>query len=403
MCADLGGIILKELNYFNFIPKIKSKKNYKFIYILIILSIIFSLGLWQNYRYNKFFMTFKNYFADYNYAQANNLLLTHETYNPFKSLRLKNDLKIFFDSELSKLSAEIKDKNTDDKNILWELNEISRYNVESADEISRIASSSDFLKYSIENYNNGVKYFSKNDYTEAVSCFEKVSSLDLNYGSSLKYMNKSRNSIKQNIFNYCDELADNDYYTKAISILDENSSLIKNDIDVENKISEIKKRQQEYFDKNSEIVEASSLALTSDITPDNINSLNIQSNTQYLLNVNLNNQKTYIYKGSKDKWSLIKTFPCSTGISGEETPTGSFTTLEKGDWFFSNKYNQGGKYWTQIVGDILFHSVPFDRDKTTVVDYTLDEPASHGCIRLSISDSKWIYNNIPKGSKVIIK
>ena len=100
---------------------------------------------------------------------------------------------------------------------------------------------------------------------------------------------------------------------------------------------------------------------------------------------------------------MVKTCPCSTGISGEETPTGSFTTKEKGDWFFSNKYNQGGKCWTQIGGDILGHSVPFDRDKTTVLDYTLNKPASHGCIRLSISDSKWIYNNIPKGSKVIIK
>ncbi|WP_294156095.1 L,D-transpeptidase [uncultured Clostridium sp.] len=394
---------MKEISYFNFITKIKRKKNNKLIYILIMISVICLFSLWQNYRYNKLFMTFKNYFTDYNYAEANNLLLTHETYNPIKSLKLKNDLKVFFDSELSKLSSEIKDKSTDDKNILWELNEINRYNIESADEISNIASSSDFLKDSIENYNNGIKYFSKNDYTEAVSYFEKVSSLDINYSSSLKYMNKSRDSIKQNIFNYCDELSDNDYYIKAISILDENSSLIKNDVDVESKISEIKKRQQDYFDKNSEIVEASSLALTSDITPDNINSLSIQSNTQYLINVDLNNQKTYIYKGSKDEWSLIKTCPCATGISGEETPTGSFTTLEKGDWFFSNKYNQGGKYWTQIIGDILFHSVPFDRDKTTVVDYTLNEPASHGCIRLSISDSKWIYNNIPKGSKVIIK
>ena len=394
---------MKEINYFNYIPKIKNKKNNKFIYILIVLLIICLLGFWQNYRYNKLLITFKDYFKDYNYAEANSLLLTHEMYNPIKSFRLKNDLKVFFDSELSKLSDKIKEKNTDYKNILWELNEINRYNIESTDEILHMTSSLDLIKDSNENYNNGVKYFSENDYIEAISCFEKVSSLDLNYSSSLKYINESRDSIKQNIFNYCDELSANDYYSKAISILDENSSLIKNDIDVENKISEIKKRQQDYFDKKSEIVEASSLALTSDITPDNINSLNIQSNTQYLINVDLNKQKTYIYKGNKNKWSLIKTCPCSTGIAGEETPKGSFTTLEKGDWFFSNKYNQGGKYWTQIVGDILFHSVPFDKDKTTVVDYTLNEPASHGCIRLSISDSKWIYNNIPKESKVIIK
>ena len=216
-------------------------------------------------------------------------------------------------------------------------------------------------------------------------------------------MNKSRKNIKENVFKYCDELVNNDYYSNALSIIDENNLLIKNDIDVKNKILEIKNKQQEYFDKNSEVIEASSFALVRDITPNNINTLNIQSDTQYLINVDINNQKTYIYKGKEDNWSLVKTFPCSTGIHGEETPKGSFTTKEKGDWFFSDKYDQGGKYWTQIVGDILFHSVPFARDKSTVLDYTLNEPSSHGCIRLSITDSKWIYNNVPKGSKVIIK
>ncbi|WP_283112987.1 L,D-transpeptidase, partial [Lactobacillus gallinarum] len=28
---------------------------------------------------------------------------------------------------------------------------------------------------------------------------------------------------------------------------------------------------------------------------------------------------------------------------------------------------------------------------------------SHGCIRLSVPDSKWIMNHIPDGTKVVIK
>ena len=28
---------------------------------------------------------------------------------------------------------------------------------------------------------------------------------------------------------------------------------------------------------------------------------------------------------------------------------------------------------------------------------------SHGCIRLSVPDSKWIMDNIPNGTKVVIK
>lgn len=394
---------MKKLKNYNVINKINYIKNYKFIYIFLILLFISILVFFENYRYNKLFINFKDDFNDYNYAKANNLLITDEQYNPIKMLKLKNDLTSFFDSEILKLSNEIKNKDSSDENILLELNEIQRYDIISIDKISDVANLSESLKDSSTNYNNGVKCFSTQDYTNAISYFDKVSSLDLNYSSSLKYINESRYNIKQNIFEYCDELVENDYYSKAISILEENSSLIKNNNDVQNKISHIKNKQQDYYDKNSEIAEASSQALISDIMPDNINSLDIDSNTQYFINVDLNNQKTYIYKGKKNNWSLLKTFPCSTGITGEETPVGSFTVHEKGDWFFSNKYNQGGKYWTQIVGDILFHSVPFDRDKTTVLDYTLNEPASHGCIRLSITDSKWIYNNIPKESKVIIK
>ena len=161
--------------------------------------------------------------------------------------------------------------------------------------------------------------------------------------------------------------------------------------------------QQAYYDKNSSIAEASSEALTSTITPSNINTLNITSNTSYLINVNLDNQKTYVYKRKNNNWNLVRTCPCSTGISGEDTPCGSFYTQEKGNWFFSEKFQQGGKYWTQITGDILFHSVPFSRDKKTILDYTLNKPASHGCIRLSVDDAKWIYSNIPRGSKIIIK
>ncbi|APF23046.1 L,D-transpeptidase [Clostridium butyricum] len=393
---------MKKLNGFNINIKM-SKKNYKFIYILLSLLAITFLCVFESHRYNVLLSQFKNYFTNYDYDKANNLLLTKEEYNPLKVFRLKNDLTLYFNSEISRLSSDINNKSNTDENILLELNEIKRYDIISLDKIYDLASSIDSLKDSSSNYDNGVKCFSEQDYTDALSYFEKVSSLDLNYTSSLKYMDKARNNIKLNIFEYCDELTENDYYTKAISILDENSSLIKDNIDIQNKISEIKDKQQEYYDKTSSTIEASSQALTSTISPDNINSLNIESSTQYLINVDLTSQKTYIYKGKQDDWTLLKAFSCSTGISGEETPKGSFVIQEKGDWFFSDKYNQGGKYWSQIVGDILFHSVPFDKDKATIVDYTLGEPASHGCIRLSIVDSKWIYDNIPKGSKVIIK
>ena len=56
----------------------------------------------------------------------------------------------------------------------------------------------------------------------------------------------------------------------------------------------------------------------------------------------------------------------------------------------------------QFLGDYLFHSYPYDETQTKVLDYTLGEPSSHGCIRLDTDDAKWIYDNIGLKTKVIL-
>ncbi|MDZ7543981.1 L,D-transpeptidase family protein, partial [Clostridium perfringens] len=92
----------------------------------------------------------------------------------------------------------------------------------------------------------------------------------------------------------------------------------------------------------------------------------------------------------------------STGISGKETPKGIFAVTNRGDWFFAEEFGQGGKYWVQFMGDYLFHSIPFDKTQTVVLDDTLGTPASHGCIRLKVEDAKWLYDNIANDTKIII-
>lgn len=381
--------------------KFKIKKIYLICISLILLFV--GINCYGIYRYNSIFDDFKNQFDSFNYSEANNILLTKDNINPFKALFIDKDLNDYFTSKVNSLSDSINNSTLSDDDILLQLKEIDRYSILSHDKLSTLSCSLDSIKNSSSEYNEGISYFNAEDYTNALVCLKKVSSLDLNYNYAVKYMNKSKEKIKENIFAYCDELASDDYYSKAISILSDSDTLSNNDPDVKNKISEFKSMQQAYYDKNSAIVEASSKALTSTITPSNINTLNITSNTSYLINVNLDNQKTYVYKRKNNNWNLVRTCPCSTGIPGEDTPCGSFYTQEKGNWFFSEKFQQGGKYWTQITGDILFHSVPFSKDKKTILDYTLNKPASHGCIRLSVDDAKWIYSNIPRGSKIIIK
>lgn len=384
--------------------KLRIKKIPKLIiYIPILLILICSSCFYGFYNYNKFLDAFKLDFNEYKFSEANNLLFTKQNFNPFKLFMINDDITQYFNTKLNTLSDDLQNKKISSEDALIQLKEIRHYNLINDDELQNISASIDIIQDSIKNYDSGINCFNNGQYENAISYFKEVSALDLNYPDSLIYLNESKSKLKENLFAYCDTLVNNDHYSEAISKLSDNNKLLEEDYDIKEKISDIKVKQQEYLDKNSTIAEASSYALTTDISPQNINTLNIESTTPYFINVNLKNQKTYIYKGKADKWQLIKTFSCSTGVSGEDTPSGSFTIKEKGDWFFSEEYKEGGKYWTQITGDILFHSVPFDKSKTTVLDYTMNKPSSHGCIRLSIDDAKWIFSNIPRGSKVIIK
>ena len=64
-----------------------------------------------------------------------------------------------------------------------------------------------------------------------------------------------------------------------------------------------------------------------------------------------------------------------------------------------------GQYTTAIVGNILFHSVPYtvkgDPSTLEYLEYDkLGTKASAGCIRLTVQDAAWIYNNISTGTIV---
>ena len=66
--------------------------------------------------------------------------------------------------------------------------------------------------------------------------------------------------------------------------------------------------------------------------------------------------------------------------------------------------NVCGQYATQIVQGILFHSVPYLRQDKSTLKYEeydkLGTSASDGCIRLTVEDAKWIYDNCDSGTLV---
>lgn len=103
----------------------------------------------------------------------------------------------------------------------------------------------------------------------------------------------------------------------------------------------------------------------------------------------------------------IKAMLCSVGRRGHETPTGVFTIRDHLNWWVLDGPSWG-QYCSHFLDSYLFHSVPMhttsrDPYKVEANDYNcLGNPASGGCVRLSVADAKWICNNVPIGSTVII-
>ena len=130
----------------------------------------------------------------------------------------------------------------------------------------------------------------------------------------------------------------------------------------------------------------------------NINSYS--SKTNFLIFVDSKNHKTNIFKGFLGKWKLIKSYLCTLGKASTPTPKGTYQIGVKGLYFGVEK---GYKCWyyTQFYGNYLFHSIIYNLDGT-VRDGRLGKNLSNGCIRLALENAKWIFDNIPKDTKVII-
>jgi len=132
-----------------------------------------------------------------------------------------------------------------------------------------------------------------------------------------------------------------------------------------------------------------------------INSIKSTSKTNYYIRVDLKNQKVNIFKLSKEKWVLDKSFICSSGKASTPTVKGNFTIKDKGPMFRAGS-NTICNYYTQFYGNYLFHTVLLDNNGN-IQDGRLGTPLSHGCIRLAIDNAKYIYTTIPYGTSVSIQ
>ena len=126
----------------------------------------------------------------------------------------------------------------------------------------------------------------------------------------------------------------------------------------------------------------------------------------YYIEVIRNQNVTIVYgKDENGEYNkIVRVFTVSTGRNNW-TPTGTFKTTKGYDWGLLNG-GVYGQYSTRIVGSILFHSVPYyskDKGNLEWEEYNkLGDFASRGCIRLTVRDVKWIFDNVNNGTTVKI-
>lgn len=130
----------------------------------------------------------------------------------------------------------------------------------------------------------------------------------------------------------------------------------------------------------------------------------------YKLVVDVSDQRVYACSWSGGTFSnVVRTMTCSTGKKGTPTPLGTFTaTTGRGArWHYFTKFACWAQYAYYIEGDILFHSVLYsEKDESTLRTSSvnnLGKRASHGCVRLAVEDAKWIWDNCPNMTTVVVR
>lgn len=129
----------------------------------------------------------------------------------------------------------------------------------------------------------------------------------------------------------------------------------------------------------------------------------------YKIIVDIEHQVTMVYSKDEngDYTVPVRYMLCSTG-KDDCTPKGTFK-MDKYHVRFSQfvRDKTYGQYWTQIRGAIYFHTILYkEMDTSTYIDEVwerLGKADSHGCIRLTVPDAKWMWFNIAPGTTCVIR
>ena len=130
---------------------------------------------------------------------------------------------------------------------------------------------------------------------------------------------------------------------------------------------------------------------------------------KYHLMVDVTNQLTsaYTYDENGEYTVLVREMICSTGTRRYPTPLGTTVMPRKrARWGYFPTWDSHAQYLTRIDSANAFHSVLYyDADERLLAEESFDAlgtAASHGCVRLLVSDAKWIYDNCGAGTLITV-
>lgn len=123
----------------------------------------------------------------------------------------------------------------------------------------------------------------------------------------------------------------------------------------------------------------------------------VQPASPFGMLVDKKTQRLTIYRNG----AVVKHWKISTAKPGANTPKGEYIIPNRKSGFRSGALYC--RYAVRVVGRIYFHEIPNRRGNYREFERMLGKPASAGCIRVPVGAAKWIYDNVPNGTKVIVQ
>ena len=123
-----------------------------------------------------------------------------------------------------------------------------------------------------------------------------------------------------------------------------------------------------------------------------VNAKKLKSQTKQMIWVSTYTQHGYYFKkNSKGKWVCKRDWELATGKADAPTPTGIDGKVAI---WKKISFRHGLRWWSCFSTYNAFHG--------KLNSWGLGKPASGGCVRNSVKDAKWVYNNVKMNSTVFI-